>query len=124
MDRWAACWRIAGGLTYAEMGAMFPRSGGVYVFLKEAYGPLTAFLYGWAALLVVFSGGLAAVAVGFAEYLSYFIPALSLSTSLSVDAGRPGIDVGQAARRGRRHRRPRRDQLRRRAQRQPGHRRD
>jgi amino acid transporter len=41
---------IAGGLTYAEMGAMFPRSGGVYVFLKEAYGPLTAFLYGWAAL--------------------------------------------------------------------------
>jgi APA family basic amino acid/polyamine antiporter len=68
---------ITGGLTYAEMGAMFPRSGGVYVFLKEAYGDLPAFLYGWAALLVVISGGLAAVAVGFAEYLSYFIPALS-----------------------------------------------
>ena len=68
---------IAGGLTYAEMGAMFPRSGGVYVFLKEAYGPLTAFLYGWAALFVVISGGIAAVAVGFAEYLSYFLPALS-----------------------------------------------
>ena len=48
---------IAGGLTYAEMGAMFPRSGGVYVFLKEAYGPLPAFLYGWAALFVVISGG-------------------------------------------------------------------
>ena len=72
---------IAGGLTYAEMGAMFPRSGGVYVFLKEAYGPLTAFLYGWAALFVVISGGIAAVAVGFAEYLSYFLPAL---TSVSV----------------------------------------
>ena len=70
---------ITGGLTYAEMGAMFPRSGGVYVFLKEAYGDLPAFLYGWAALLVVISGGLAAVAVGFAEYLSYFIPALSPS---------------------------------------------
>ncbi len=68
---------IAGGLTYAEMGAMFPRSGGVYVFLREAYGPLTAFLYGWAALFVVISGGIAAVAVGFAEYLSYFIPAAS-----------------------------------------------
>ena len=47
---------------------MFPRSGGVYVFLKEAYGPLTAFLYGWAALFVVISGGIAAVAVGFAAY--------------------------------------------------------
>jgi APA family basic amino acid/polyamine antiporter len=68
---------IAGGLTYAEMGAMFPRSGGVYVFLKEAYGPLPAFLYGWAALFVVLSGGIAAVSVGFAEYLSYFVPGLS-----------------------------------------------
>ncbi len=68
---------LAGGLTYAEMGAMFPRSGGVYVFLKEAYGPLPAFLYGWAALLVVISGGIAAVSVGFADYLSYFIPAVS-----------------------------------------------
>jgi basic amino acid/polyamine antiporter, APA family len=68
---------ITGGLTYAEMGAMFPRSGGVYVFLREAYGPLPAFLYGWVAMLVVLSGGIAAVAVGFAEYLSYFVPALS-----------------------------------------------
>lgn len=89
---------IAGGLTYAEMGAMFPRSGGVYVFLKEAYGPLLAFLYGWAALLVVISGGLAAVSVGFAEYLSYFFPALSPSVVvLSVDAGltRVTISAGQ-----------------------------
>ena len=70
---------ITGGLTYAEMGAMFPRSGGVYVFLREAYGPLPAFLYGWVALLVVISGGIAAVAVGFAEYLSYFVPAISHS---------------------------------------------
>ena len=68
---------ITGGLTYAEMGAMFPRSGGVYVFLREAYGPLPAFLYGWVAMLVVISGGIAAVAVGFAEYLSYFVPALA-----------------------------------------------
>jgi APA family basic amino acid/polyamine antiporter len=76
---------MAGGLTYAEMGAMFPRSGGVYVFLREAYGVLPAFLYGWVALLVVISGGIAAVAVGFAEYLSYFVPAASpSSTVLSV----------------------------------------
>jgi basic amino acid/polyamine antiporter, APA family len=71
---------IAGGLTYAEMGAMFPRSGGVYVFLKEAYGPLPAFLYGWAALFVVISGGIAAVSVGFAEYLSYFFAFASPKT--------------------------------------------
>ena len=81
---------VTGGLTYAEMGAMFPRSGGVYVFLREAYGPLPAFLYGWAALLVVISGGIAAVAVGFAEYLSYFFPALSLSRAVF------GIDLGFA----------------------------
>src|SRR5919106_1369829 len=71
---------ITGGLTYAEMGAMFPRSGGVYVFLREAYGELPAFLYGWVALLVVISGGIAGVAVGFAEYLSYFVPAASPSS--------------------------------------------
>jgi len=79
---------ISGALTYAEMGAMFPRSGGVYVFLREAYGPLFAFLYGWAALFVVLSGGTAAVGVGFATYLSYFLPGL---TSIS----RAGIEGTQ-----------------------------
>ena len=69
---------LAGGLTYAEMGTMFPRSGGLYVFLDRAYGPLVAFLYGWTALLVVLAGGIAAVAVGFAEYVSYFAPVLAV----------------------------------------------
>ena len=68
---------LAGALTYAELGAMYPRAGGVYVYLKEAFGPLPAFLYGWAMLLVALSGGVAAVAVGFADYLSYFLPSLS-----------------------------------------------
>lgn len=89
---------IAGGLTYAEMGAMFPRSGGVYVFLREAYGGLPAFLYGWASLLVVISGSIAAVAVGFAEYLSYFVPALSTSNvilSLSMPWGPFTVSAGQ-----------------------------
>ena len=89
---------IAGGLTYAEMAAMFPRSGGVYVFLREAYGGLTAFLYGWASFLVVISGALAAVAVGFADYLSYFIPALSTSRvvfSIGVPWGTFAISAGQ-----------------------------
>ena len=66
------------------MGANLP-SGGVYVFLEEAYGPLTAFLYGWAALFVVISGGIAAVAVGFAVYLSYFIPGLGAASVAGID---------------------------------------
>lgn len=89
---------IAGGLTYAEMGAMFPRSGGVYVFLREAYGSLIGFLYGWASLLVIISGSIAAVAVGFAEYLSYFLPALSTSHVLLSTAapwGQFTISAGQ-----------------------------
>ena len=89
---------IAGGLTYAEMGAMFPRSGGVYVFLREAYGALPAFLYGWASMLVVISGSIAAVAVGFAEYLSYFVPVLSTShivLSMPVPWGTFSISAGQ-----------------------------
>jgi APA family basic amino acid/polyamine antiporter len=89
---------ITGGLAYAEMGAMFPKSGGVYVFLREAYGGLPAFLYGWASLLVVISGSLAAVAVGFAEYLSYFVPAFSTSNvvlSLPMPTGRFDISAGQ-----------------------------
>lgn len=65
---------LTGGLTYAELGSMFPKSGGVYVYLREAFGPLPAFLYGWAAFFVFWSGGIAAVAVGFAEYMRYFTP--------------------------------------------------
>jgi basic amino acid/polyamine antiporter, APA family len=68
---------VAGGLTYAEMGAMFPRTGGLNVFLEEAYGKVWGFMFGWAGLLVILTGATAAVAVGFAEYLSYFVPALS-----------------------------------------------
>jgi APA family basic amino acid/polyamine antiporter len=73
---------MAGGLTYAEMGAMFPRTGGMYVFLEEAYGPVWGFLFGWSALLVVLTGSVAGVAVGFAEYFSYFVPALGTSRVL------------------------------------------
>jgi basic amino acid/polyamine antiporter, APA family len=89
---------IAGGLTYAEMGAMFPRSGGVYVFLREGFGPLAGFLYGWAALLVVISGGIAAVAVGFADFLSFFVPALRPSRalwSMTTPLGTATLTAGQ-----------------------------
>jgi APA family basic amino acid/polyamine antiporter len=75
---------LAGGLTYAELGAMFPRTGGMYVFLEEAYGPVWGFLFGWAGLLVVLTGSVAGVAVGFAEYLSYFFPSLATTRVLFV----------------------------------------
>lgn len=65
---------LAGALTYAELGAMYPSAGGMYVFLREAYGPLWGFLYGWGAFLVIMSGGIAAIAVGFGEYLGAFFP--------------------------------------------------
>jgi APA family basic amino acid/polyamine antiporter len=58
-----------GALTYAELGAMFPKAGGNYVFLKEAYGPLWGFLYGWAYTLVTSAGTIALLAIGFGEYL-------------------------------------------------------
>jgi basic amino acid/polyamine antiporter, APA family len=68
---------LAGALTYAELGALFPRAGGMYHFLREAYGPLWGFLYGWTCFLVIMSGGIAAIAVGFAEYLGSFLPFFS-----------------------------------------------
>ncbi|MGE5245213.1 MAG: APC family permease [Betaproteobacteria bacterium] len=91
---------LCGGLTYAEMGAMFPRSGGLYVFLEEAYGPLVAFLFGWAVILVVGTGSVAAVAVGFATYFSYFVPALSTArvvVAVPVPWGAVTISAGQIA---------------------------
>ncbi len=68
---------LAGALTYAELGAMFPRAGGLYHFLKEAYGTVWGFLFGWTCLLVIMSGGIAAIAIGFGEYLGAFVPVFS-----------------------------------------------
>ena len=67
---------LAGALAYAELGTMFPRAGGQYHFLKEAYGRLWGFLFGWTSFLVIMTGGIAAIAVGFGEYLGAFVPAL------------------------------------------------
>src|SRR5205814_693043 len=60
---------MAGALTYAELGAMFPKAGGNYVFLREAYGDVVAFLYGWAYSLVTTAGTIALLALGFGEYI-------------------------------------------------------
>ena len=63
-----------GALTFARIAAQFPRVGGFYVFLKEAYGGLPAFLYGWSMLLVINTGSLAALSLVFTSYLASFIP--------------------------------------------------
>jgi APA family basic amino acid/polyamine antiporter len=59
---------VVGALCFAELGARLPRAGGGYVYLRDAFGPLPAFLYGWTQLLVINTGGIAAVAITFASY--------------------------------------------------------
>jgi basic amino acid/polyamine antiporter, APA family len=68
---------IAGGFVFAEMGAMLPKAGGIYIYIRDAFGPLPSFLYAWVAYWIIITGSTAAVAVGFAEYLSVFAPSLS-----------------------------------------------
>jgi APA family basic amino acid/polyamine antiporter len=93
-------WGVTGALTltaalsYGELAAMMPRAGGQYVYLREAYGPLWGFLYGWTLFLVIQTGTIAAVAVAFARFLGVFapiisptqwvVPPISLSTNYAV----------------------------------------
>lgn len=65
---------LAGALTYAELGAMMPEAGGEYVFLREAYGDLPAYLFGWSSVMLIASGGLAAVSTALASFLGSFVP--------------------------------------------------
>lgn len=65
---------LAGALTFAELGTAFPKAGGAYHYLKESYGPLWGFLYGWLSLLVYMSGGIAAIATGFGDALGSLLP--------------------------------------------------
>jgi APA family basic amino acid/polyamine antiporter len=65
---------LLGALTYAELGAMKPEAGGLYAYLRDAFGPLPAFLYGWASFLVIASGSIAALAVAFSNYLQPLLP--------------------------------------------------
>jgi APA family basic amino acid/polyamine antiporter len=85
---------VAGGLVYAELGAMMPRPGGMYLYIREAFGPLPGFLYAWIAYFVILAGAGAAVAVGFAEYLSVFFPGLGTRHVLFELAGQP-VSAGQ-----------------------------
>ncbi len=84
---------LAGAFCYAELGAQFPRAGGEYAFLREAYGPLPAFLSGWGSLFAGFSAPIAAAAVGFTEYLSFYFPSLSMQAPAAGRLIRPGAIV-------------------------------
>jgi APA family basic amino acid/polyamine antiporter len=68
---------LAGALTYAELGVSLPEAGGQYVYLREAYGPVFGFLFGWKMFLVNMTGSIAALGVAFAEYSGSFFPFLS-----------------------------------------------
>ncbi len=65
---------IIGALSYGELAAMMPHAGGQYVYLREAYGPMWGFLYGWTSFLVIQTGTIAAVAVAFAKFLGVLVP--------------------------------------------------
>jgi APA family basic amino acid/polyamine antiporter len=65
---------LAGALTFAELGGMYPKAGGVYVYLKEGYGDLAGFMYGWAYFTVINSGAIAALIIAFTYYLSFIFP--------------------------------------------------
>lgn len=65
---------LTGALTFGELGSLFPKAGGIYVFLKEAYGGWLGFLYGWAYLVIITSGSIAVLSLAFSHYLSFFIP--------------------------------------------------
>jgi APA family basic amino acid/polyamine antiporter len=78
-------WAITGFMTlsaavsYGELSGMYPKAGGQYVYLKEAYNPLTGFLYGWSFFAVIQTGTIAAVGVAFSKFAGYFFPALELN---------------------------------------------
>lgn len=68
---------LIAALSYGELSAMFPKAGGQYVYLKEAYNPLVAFLFGWSFFAVIQTGTIAAVGVAFSKFAAYIFPSLS-----------------------------------------------
>src|SRR5438552_9776846 len=79
-----AVWLITGfmtltaALSYGELSAMYPKAGGQYVYLKEAFNPLAGFLYGWSFFAVIQTATIAAVGVAFSKFAGYFFPILEL----------------------------------------------
>ncbi len=91
----AAALTLIAALSYGELAAAMPQAGGQYVYLREAFGPMSGFLYGWTLFLVIQTGTIAAVAVAFAKYTGVFVPSISAQNYL-VGHGRVGITTQQA----------------------------
>lgn len=95
-----AVWLITGFMTitaavsYGELSGMFPKAGGQYVYLKEAYNPLMAFLYGWSFFAVIQTATIAAVGVAFARFSAYIFPGMSESNTL-FDLGFMSVSAAQ-----------------------------
>ena len=95
-----AVWLITGfmtltaALSYGELSAMFPKAGGQYVYLKEAFNPLAGFLYGWSFFAVIQTATIAAVGVAFSKFLAYIVPGLGPQNILA-DLGFMQINAGQ-----------------------------
>jgi len=86
---------LIAALSYGELAAMMPQAGGQYIYLREAFGPLSGFLYGWTLFLVIQTGTIAAVAVGFAKFTGVFLPAISAQNYL-IHAGAFHVSTQQA----------------------------
>lgn len=78
----SAVMTIIGALSYGELAAMMPHAGGQYVYLREAYGPLAGFLFGWTLFLVIQAGTIAAVSVAFGKFTAALLPAFDASFHL------------------------------------------
>src|SRR5215207_6222684 len=95
-----AVWVITGfmtlsaALSYGELSGMFPRAGGQYVYLKEAYNPLIGFLYGWSFFAVIQTATIAAVGVAFAKFTAYLLPMFS-EDRVALDLGFRQISPAQ-----------------------------
>src|SRR5437899_1420107 len=73
---------LTAALSYGELAAMMPHAGGQYIYLRESFGPLSGFLYGWTLFLVIQTGTIAAVAVAFGKFLGVFVPWVSAQNIL------------------------------------------
>src|SRR5438046_6489643 len=91
----AACLTLIAALSYGELAAAMPQAGGQYVYLREAFGPLSGFLFGWTTFMVIQTGTIAAVAVAFAKYTGVFVPWISAQNYL-IGQGKVGVTTQQA----------------------------
>jgi len=87
---------LLGALTFGELGSMFPRAGGQYIYLREGISPLFGYLYGWTLFTVIQTGSIAAVAAAFARFAAVFVPALSADVFLGWTVNLPSgpVEVG------------------------------